>query len=272
LTDEQVSDLEHQRALGLEAQIGQTSDFLPFSFLELGRRRGDAVARVVIRTDGPGGASVQGYGTGFLIAPDILITNNHVLPNLDKARVSTVEFRYELDLLGNEIVPDAWALTPDELFVTSPYTELDFTIIKVAKKANTIAGDAYRFLPVRASPAKVAPGESVCVIQHPQGRRKEVVLFESRVDGFFQEGFVQYSSDTLEGSSGAPVFNSAWEVVALHHRGVIERDAAGAYVTRDGEYQYLANEGVRISAIASFCQSPAVPEPARTMVGAVFLP
>jgi V8-like Glu-specific endopeptidase len=30
-------------------------------------------------------------------------------------------------------------------------------------------------------------------------------------------GKVQYMTDTQEGSSGSPVFNSNWEVVALHH-------------------------------------------------------
>jgi V8-like Glu-specific endopeptidase len=32
-------------------------------------------------------------------------------------------------------------------------------------------------------------------------------------------GRVHYLTDTLKGSSGSPVFNSNWEVVALHHRG-----------------------------------------------------
>jgi V8-like Glu-specific endopeptidase len=32
-------------------------------------------------------------------------------------------------------------------------------------------------------------------------------------------GIVKYTTHTLPGSSGAPVFNERWEVVALHARG-----------------------------------------------------
>jgi V8-like Glu-specific endopeptidase len=33
------------------------------------------------------------------------------------------------------------------------------------------------------------------------------------------EGRVQYLTDTLPGSSGSPVFDADWNVVALHHSG-----------------------------------------------------
>jgi hypothetical protein len=37
---------------------------------------------------------------------------------------------------------------------------------------------------------------------------------------------IRYRTDTEEGSSGSPVFNEQWQVVALHHRWV--RDSTGA--------------------------------------------
>ena len=43
--------------------------------------------------------------------------------------------------------------------------------------------------------------------------------------------YVTYQTDTATGSSGAPVFNDQWDVVALHHSGVPE--------IRDGKWMTL---------------------------------
>ena len=75
-------------------------------------------------------------------------------------------------------------------------------------------------------------------------------------DGFLPE------TDTLEGSSGSPVFNAHWETIALHHCGVPQMEN-GLLVTRDGrrvppdaevadsDLIWIANEGVRVSAIVT---------------------
>jgi endonuclease G, mitochondrial len=264
---EQLAAIEEQRQAGLEAILGPTTDFLPVSFLELGRRRADAVARVVVRQPTPDGPAALGRGTGVLVAPDVLMTNHHVLPDADKARVSLVEFGYELDVLGNELQADVWGLDPDAFFVTSPFADLDTTLVRVAPKDGRAAGEVHGQVQLKRDPAKVAAGEPVCVIQHPDGRRKEVVLFEAEVTELFQEGFLHYTADTLEGSSGSPVFSVTWDLVALHHRGVIEKDDHGRHVSQDGRYVYLANEGVRISAIAAWLDR--LPEPERTAVAAL---
>ena len=75
----------------------------------------------------------------------------------------------------------------------------------------------------------------------------------------FGTAFVHYRSDTERGSSGAPVFNDQFDVVALHHKAVPAYDQNGERLARDGrvwtpdqgedELQWVANEGVRISAI-----------------------
>jgi hypothetical protein len=43
-------------------------------------------------------------------------------------------------------------------------------------------------------------------------------LNENRVTNIYRH-YLQYTTDTLPGSSGSPVFNDDWEVVALHHGG-----------------------------------------------------
>jgi hypothetical protein len=92
----------------------------------------------------------------------------------------------------------------------------------------------------------------VNIIQHPRGRPKEVVVQDSRVVRA-DNVVVQYSSDTEPGSSGSPVFNNQWALVALHHASVFSDDgrpSPGA----DPRARYL-NEGVRLSAIATWLET-----------------
>src|SRR6185369_4641513 len=66
-----------------------------------------------------------------------------------------------------------------------------------------------------------------------------------------------YEGDTEPGSSGSPVFNDQWELVALHHSGVPEMDQAGNFKDIDGgiwrpgddpaRLHWVANEGIRVS-------------------------
>ena len=52
---------------------------------------------------------------------------------------------------------------------------------------------------------------------------------------------MHYSADTEPGSSGSPVFNDQWEVVALHH--------ASVRAPEHTEFGGVLNEGIRVSAI-----------------------
>lgn len=248
----------------LEEVIGPTAEFLPVSFLELGYRRCRAVARVQVRMAGPQGLEVQGCGTGFLVAQHLLMTNHHVLPDVEHCRDSLVQFKYEVDALGQEVAPDEWALAPERFFVTSPFEALDFTIVALASKDSADAGALYGTIPLRAERGKISLHDDVNIAQHPSGRRKEVVLRENKVTAFFEGGFVHYTADTLPGSSGAPVFNNQWDLVALHHRGVIRRDESGEPIMVDGSYECLANEGIRISEIIASLRPPRLDSAAAT--------
>src|SRR6185295_12247422 len=73
------------------------------------------------------------------------------------------------------------------------------------------------------------------------------------------DDFLWYSTDTLSGSSGSPVFSNDWLVVALHHSGVpalrngkiqtvLGRDFDRT-VDKEDDIKWIANEGVRVSRI-----------------------
>jgi V8-like Glu-specific endopeptidase len=60
--------------------------------------------------------------------------------------------------------------------------------------------------------------DQVAIIQHPAGMAMQVALHNNLVT-FADATRLQYLTDTLPGSSGAPVFDFNWDVVALHHAG-----------------------------------------------------
>jgi len=94
---------------------------------------------------------------------------------------------------------------------------------------------------------KVDELEFVTVIQHPDGGEKLIAIRENKVVKIGdpkspkKNSFLWYASDTAPGSSGAPVFNDSWQVVAVHHSAVPLNDADNG--------QYKANEGIRVSSL-----------------------
>jgi endonuclease G, mitochondrial len=117
----------------------------------------------------------------------------------------------------------------------------------------------YGYNRLTADQGKIAKGEPVFVVQHPNNQPKKVVFQNNRL---IERGdvYLAYEADTDAGSSGSPVFNRQWEVVALHHATQIARDSQGQILAKDGtpwqasmgsrQVKFLdLNEGVRISQI-----------------------
>jgi endonuclease G len=196
----------------------------PVNYLAHGVVAARPVCRLVLNDSG---GRLCGYATGFLFAPGVLLTNNHVFPNAASARLSLAEFDDELDVFDQPKVPVAFTLDPDQLFLTSP--ALDYALVAVEPRGDGGKPLAdYGYLPLVDSPGKVVEGEWMTIIQHPAGGRKQVCVRENKLLTRTNDA-LWYSTDTLGGSSGSPVFNNDWQVVALHHKGVPE--------TKDGKIQ-----------------------------------
>jgi len=246
--------------LGLERLMGR-NDMIDVGFLERGWLASRSVGRITIRS----GDETGGYGTGFLVSPRLLLTNNHVLRSVEEAAGSYVEFNYQSGLDGMPLTPVAFPLEPEGLFVTS--RELDFSLVAVRSRGQ--GGEAlgdFGHLRLIEQEGKVILGELVNIVQHPNGEPKQLALRENKLVDLL-ELFLQYQTDTSPGSSGSPVFNDQWEVVALHHSGVPKTDASGAWLALDGsrwtpeqgeaQIDWKANEGVRISRVlAAVRQAP----------------
>ncbi|MEV7102971.1 endonuclease [Streptomyces atroolivaceus] len=238
--------------LGLERLMGR-NNLTGVAFLEGGHLAARSVGRVTVT--GPGGS--RHYGTAFMVSPSLLMTNNHVLSSQEEAGRALVEFNYQAALDGRPLAPASFALEPQRFFATD--VDLDFSVVAVAE-----AGDQgerladFHWLPLDGSQGKVIIGEFVNIIQHPDGEPKQLALRENQVVDLLDR-FLHYYTDTARGSSGSPVCNDQWEVVALHHSAVPETDPEGRHLTVDGalwqpwmgehKLAWKANEGVRISRV-----------------------
>jgi endonuclease G len=236
------------------------NELQPVNYLELGVLAARPVCRIRV---GDTGGRLVAWATGFLIAPQVLITNNHVLPSAAVAATSSAQFDYELDVFGGEAPLVEFSLRPDDLFYASE--DLDFAVCAVAPASSDGAPlSTYGFLPLIGTVGKVMDGEWLSITQHPNGERKQVCVRENHLLTRTDE-VLWYSTDTLGGSSGSPVFNNNWQVVALHHSGVPEEkngvpqtvDGRDYDPSRDPEtaVKWIANEGIRVSRIVDRLKS-----------------
>lgn len=249
---------------GFERIIGE-SDLMSINFLDRGRRAAAAVCRIKVPSDG--GAW---YGTGFLVGPRLLLTNHHVLGNTDEASQSEAEFGYEHDLDGVLHEPVRFNLNPHEIFYTN--AELDITFVAVTPLSEEgVRLDRYGRLPLIPLSGKAISGEWVSIIQHPGSQAKQIAIRASQiitldrkvVAGINLDQFIHYSTDTEPGSSGAPVLNDQWQVLALHHKAVPAPDKPGKIAKTP---VWIANEGVRISAIFKLLEQNRFAQPQAGLV------
>jgi endonuclease I/V8-like Glu-specific endopeptidase len=247
-----------EEPLGLERIINR-SELLGVQYLDGGLAASGTVARVVVRN---AQGQTLGHGTGSMISPRLLLTNHHVLKDAAVAGRSIVEFNYQDDLRGELLPAVRFRLQPNTFFETSPLNLLDFTVVAVAEVAEDgTALSSFGFNPLGALEGEILAGESVTIIQHPNGEPKQIALRENLVLKFPKErdDFLHYQTDTTPGSSGSPVYNDQWELIALHHAGFPRKDAAGNILAIDGQIwkkwmgehkiDWIANEGVRTRAI-----------------------
>lgn len=197
------------------------------AFLSRGLAASRAVALVQVNRP-----DASWTGSGFLVASGILMTNNHVVGTAAEAAAATVRFGFEEDEFGRvhegATYPVAGILATD--------IKLDYCLLQVDGLPD---GESHTLVP-RESP--VQPGERVNIIQHPGGQSKQISLQHNLVEYVGGE-VVQYVTSTLPGSSGSPVLDDEWRLVAIHHAGgMLTEPTTGA--------SYYRNEGISILSIA----------------------
>lgn len=260
--DARPTPLDYERIMHAQ------NDLLDINWFERGLVAGKSVCRIILRD---AAQREVGYGTGFLVAPGVILTNHHVLSDATEASTALAEFDYEFDVAGNPKPTARFALEPERFFFTSPQDVLDCSFVAVAPTDTNSGRRSSEFDWLRLNPqvGKITVGEMVTIIQHPSGQPKEIAARENQLLQIADTTLL-YATDTAPGSSGSPVFNDSWQVVALHHSGIPATDAQGNWLGPDGnpappnpsdaQVKWLGNEGIRISQIvASLRVQPAHP-------------
>lgn len=235
--------IETRTKSGAEAMQGGSLDYQPASFLY----EGAIIRRAVAYVESTYGTTST-TGSGFMISPRLFITNQHVIPHAEAAVGATIDFDRELDEFGRPRATTTFQLDPTTFALFSDESELDYAVIAVGPR---ISGDGnlsdFGYCPLSNAPDKHVVGMSANIIQHPLGQRK-LISIRNNLLVVRTETTLLYESDTQVGSSGSPVFNDDWEVVALHHWGepFLKRvDDEGKPIPME------VNEGIRASALVS---------------------
>ncbi|MGQ9366195.1 trypsin-like peptidase domain-containing protein [Azospirillum sp. ST 5-10] len=235
---------------GLEAII-DVDNQLPFNFLLKGSAAGSAICKIEASGTAHDGSFGAWSGTGFLVGPNVLLTNHHVVNSRDVAQSARCIFDFQADAHGKAMPTRSFRLDPARLFITSPYQfepgrkGLDYTFVWV--DMDEAARDLYGHIPLSRGSFLARPGDCANIIHHPAGRPKSVSLQDNRVAAVHEQ-VIHYTTDTERGSSGGAVFTNEWTLLALHH--AAEENTGRLNPLDAPEIPRTLNEGIRLAAIA----------------------
>jgi endonuclease G, mitochondrial len=249
-----------------EVVIGQ-DERLPISFLERAMDSARSVAKVLVTRVFNGvkqsGTGSRASGTGWMIAPDLLITNHHVIEVRDLRFEATAS---ESDLSAQAGTVEVWFNYHDDQDTHWDYQDwelahasrvFDYAILRSINNSDGAVKPLsdWGFLPILLDPPQLTKGARLNIIQHPQGGPKRLAVrsnfYFDRFSTPDQPDRVRYITDTEPGSSGSPVFGDDWRVLALHHASVKVPEE-----TFRGQVIKFNNQGISIEAILKDLPEP----------------
>jgi len=208
----------------------------------------DQVCRISVSQ----GANIT-CGTGFLVAPDVALTNYHVVQAViaGQAKPGDVKLLFDYHLKEDGVTPcvgKSYTLAQDWLIDASPYSpldlqsdpggdpdpeQLDYALLRLdgapgREQISRPVGGAIAALPrgyiplpsPQAAPVACIPNSPILIIQHPHGKELKLAIDTDAVIGMNGNGTrLRYRTNTEAGSSGSPCFDANWTLVALHHSG-----------------------------------------------------
>lgn len=240
----------------LETVLNTVDNFLDVQSLLGAVYSGQAVCRI----EYPLG---KARGTGFLLGPDLLLTNQHVIKSAEHLPETVARFDYVKDSSGVGSKGRVFHFVPD-FYHSSPAEELDWALVRLDGEplAEIAAEDDERSLdPIALARLGKHRGyllpapkgaifddlRRVNILQHPSGQPLKVVLTQNYVVRSTEDR-LHYVADTMRGSSGSPVFNERWQVIALHHSGSPYPEPEGP-AEDEWKTKYRVNEGIPMRAI-----------------------
>jgi len=216
----------------LEALVARHSRFVDYGqFLSRFRALGNRICRV---------ETPHMLGTGFLVGPDRVLTNFHVIEAAEKSNtIAQTVCRFDYHEDGDAAAggraprgPTVCRLASGQPLANSPYSEsdtsgqgepkadeLDYAVLQLADQIGerpAVGADQRGWFSLLIERPLLALHDFAVVPQHPEGRRLEVAW--GTVLNFSSRGTrVRYDTSTSAGSSGAPCLTVDLEIFGLHH-------------------------------------------------------
>ncbi|MCW5316782.1 serine protease [Nostoc sp. KVJ3] len=143
-----------------------------------------------------------GIGTGVLVGKNLLLTCNHIFSKT-QVRQAWVRFNYNAD--SRQLDNDLFEV--DMTFV-SYHNRPDYALVKI--KDNPQQQKA-----IFINETSILDNDQdVRIIHHPQGN--PVIISDFGQITQVGEDYIDHNVKTDDGSSGAPIFNRQWELIAIH--------------------------------------------------------
>ncbi|MEH1966902.1 trypsin-like peptidase domain-containing protein [Nostoc sp.] len=159
-----------------------------------------AARNTVGRIESPVGNPI---GTGVLIKHNLFLTCNHIFSK-SQVQKAWVRFGYKTGNYQSE-------KNVLELDIITNHSRLDYALLQI--KAQT----QHQAISLNES-SILDSGQEIRIIHHPQGNP----LVISDLGQIMQVGedYIDHNLKTDHGSSGAPIFNRQWELIAIHQGNV----------------------------------------------------
>ena len=209
------------------------------------RRRLAQIEGCICRIENAAHPNNPSLGTGFLIGPDLCLTNFHIIEGLFdnslRAENLVLRFDYVRDLTGKEVYPGSiYRLARDWMVASFPYSdqekyritteripapsELDVVVLRIADSPGERPvgkaepkGHARGWL-TNLSAFPPTPGDDLLILQHPQGSPLQLA-FGKILELNVNRTRIHHDVNTAYGSSGSPCFSLVLDLVAVHQAG-----------------------------------------------------
>lgn len=204
-------------------------------------------------------------GSGFLVAPGVVMTNHHVVHGAQWETIQ-VEFDYRAAADGS-LIPSRYYRVSGPPIALSPSHEvdhrhpkppapppddsaLDYALLAVDGKPEEAAmpdGRPRGVIPPPKADPLLIPGMPLLILQHPKQPARYLetpdlhplrFAFDVVTEVNENASRVRYKVNTEPGSSGSPCYDPDWNLVALHHSGDPRKIVPAEY-----------NEGIPIATI-----------------------